>query len=85
MHFEDAPEAKATAGLDDGPWWKDVTRYQWFVFTVASLALSTLVPMRHLQVVWACAIVFVVARVCFWLGYRLNPLYRARACQPLFT
>jgi len=27
--------------------------------------------------VWACAIVFVVARAVFWLGYRLNPLYRA--------
>jgi MFS family permease len=37
MHFEDAPEAKATRAAQDGPWWQDVTRYQWFVFTVASL------------------------------------------------
>jgi MFS family permease len=37
MHFEDTPEAKATPSAQDGPWWKDVTRYQWFVFTVASL------------------------------------------------
>jgi MFS family permease len=37
MHFEDAPEAKPTTAAPDGPWWQDVTRYQWFVFTVASL------------------------------------------------
>jgi MFS family permease len=37
MHFEDAPEAKVISASDDGPWWKEVTRYQWFVFTVASL------------------------------------------------
>ena len=55
----------------------DNTLQQNFVFAVASLALSTVVPLQHLQVVWACAIVFVAARVVFWLGYRLNPLYRA--------
>ena len=55
----------------------DNTLQQNFVFTVASLALSTLVPVQRLQVVWACAIVFVVARVAFWFGYRINPLYRA--------
>lgn len=55
----------------------DNTLQQNFVFTVASLALSTIVPLHHLQVVWACAIVFVVARVVFWIGYRLDPLYRA--------
>jgi MAPEG family len=55
----------------------DNTLQQNFVFAVASLALSTIVPLHHLQVVWACAIVFVVARAAFWLGYRINPLYRA--------
>jgi hypothetical protein len=55
----------------------DNTLQQNFVFTVASLALSTIVPLHHLQVVWACAIVFVTARAVFWLGYRLNPLYHA--------
>jgi hypothetical protein len=55
----------------------DNTLQQNFVFAVASLALSTIVPLEHLQVVWACAIVFVVARAVFWLGYRINPLYRA--------
>ena len=48
-----------------------------FGFAIASLALSTLVPFHQLQAVWACTIVFVVARAAFWIGYRMNPLYRA--------
>ena len=55
----------------------DNTLQQNFVFVVASLALSTIVPLHSLQVVWACTIVFVIARCAFWLGYRINPLYRA--------
>ena len=55
----------------------DNTLQQNFVFAVTSLALSTFVPLHSLQVVWACAIVFIVARCAFWLGYRINPLYRA--------
>lgn len=55
----------------------DNTLQQNFVFAVASLALSTVVPFAHLQVVWACALWFVVARVAFWIGYRMHPLYRA--------
>lgn len=55
----------------------DNTLQQNFVFAVTSLALSVTVPSHYLQVVWACAIVFVVARFVFWLGYRINPLYRA--------
>jgi len=55
----------------------DNTLQQNFVFALASLAASTLVPVHTLQVVWACTIVFVVARTVFWMGYRMNPLYRA--------
>src|SRR5262245_2922305 len=55
----------------------DNTLQQNFVFAVASLALSTRVPLAYLQIVWACAIWFVVARSVFWFGYRINPLYRA--------
>jgi hypothetical protein len=55
----------------------DNTLQQNFVFAVASLALSTIVPLAWLQVVWACALWFVAARCLFWLGYRINPLYRA--------
>ncbi len=55
----------------------DNTLQQNFVFAIASLSLSTIVPLHRLQVVWACVVVFVVARGIFWLGYRINPLYRA--------
>lgn len=55
----------------------DNTLQQNFVFTIASLTLSTIAPLHHLQVVWACAIIFAVARTAFWLGYRIDPLYRA--------
>jgi hypothetical protein len=55
----------------------DNTLQQNFVFAIASLAVSTRVPQSHLQVIWACTIVFVVARIAFWIGYRINPLYRA--------
>ena len=55
----------------------DNTLQQKFVFALASLAASTLLPESSLQLIWACTIVFVVARSVFWFGYRLNPLYRA--------
>jgi hypothetical protein len=55
----------------------DNTLQQNFVFAVASLALSTVVDAGHLQVIWACAIVFMVARLLFWFGYRMHPLLRA--------
>ena len=37
MHFEDASAPQIPAGQNNLPWWKDLTRYQWFVFVVASL------------------------------------------------
>ena len=55
----------------------DNTLQQNFVFALATLAASTLLPPDSLQLVWACTIVFVVARAVFWIGYRVNPLYRA--------
>jgi hypothetical protein len=55
----------------------DNTLQQGFIFAVASFALSTVVPLSHLQVVYACAIVFIVARTVFWVGYRRHPLFRA--------
>lgn len=47
------------------------------MFAVVSGALSTVVDAAHLQVLWACAIVFVAARLLFWFGYRVHPLLRA--------
>lgn len=55
----------------------DNTLQQNFVFFVATMALSTVVSLQYLQVIWALAIVYVIARCVFWAGYRLHPLYRA--------
>lgn len=55
----------------------DNTLQQNFVFAIASLTMSTLAPIHNLHVVWACTIVFVVARSAFWIGYRIHPLFRA--------
>ena len=35
MQFQDTPPGAAS--LEGVPWWKELTRYQWFVFIVASL------------------------------------------------
>jgi MFS family permease len=37
MHFEDAAAADAPPDLESVPWWKELSRYQWFVFAVASM------------------------------------------------
>jgi MFS family permease len=38
MHFEDPELARAAAtSTDSGPWYKDLTRYHWFVLIVAAL------------------------------------------------
>ena len=37
MHFEDPPGTRRPASTSNVPWWKELTRYQWFVFIVASL------------------------------------------------
>ncbi len=55
----------------------DNTLQQNFVFFVVSLALSIVIPFIYLNVVWAAAIWFVIARALFWAGYRIHPLYRA--------
>src|SRR4051794_810241 len=41
MHFTDKPDPSSVApdlGLPSRPWWREMTRYHWFVFVVASLA-----------------------------------------------
>ncbi len=55
----------------------DNTLQQNFIFLVASLAASTVLPFTELHLIWACAIWFVIARVAFWIGYRMHPLLRA--------
>jgi uncharacterized MAPEG superfamily protein len=55
----------------------DNTLQQYVLFCAATLALSVNLKPAQLHVIAAAAIVFVAARLSFWIGYRLDPLYRA--------
>jgi hypothetical protein len=55
----------------------DNTLQQLMLFIAGSLGLAANLPPERMAIVAAAAIVFVVARICFWIGYRIEPLYRA--------
>ncbi len=54
----------------------DNTLQQNFLFLVGTLALSTLLEAASMKLMVALTLVFVIARIVFWIGYR-DPLYRA--------
>jgi hypothetical protein len=54
----------------------DNTVQQYLLFLMATLGVAASDGAK-LEVVEAAAVVFVVARSAFWIGYRLHPLYRA--------
>ena len=43
----------------------------------ATLGLAANISEDRIHVITAAAIVFVGARIAFWIGYRVHPLYRA--------
>ncbi len=49
---------------------------QYLLFLMATLAVAASEGAR-LGVVSAAAAIFIVARIAFWIGYRIDPLYRA--------
>jgi hypothetical protein len=55
----------------------DNTVQQSMLFLVGSLALSVHLSGPQMRVIPAATIVFVAARIAFWIGYRIHPLYRA--------
>jgi len=55
----------------------DNTTQQFLLFTAGTLALAASLPPEGMGVIRAAAIVFVAARLVFWIGYRIHPLYRA--------
>jgi hypothetical protein len=55
----------------------DNTTQQFLLFLVGLLGLAVTLPLYRLSIVAAAAITFVVMRIVFWIGYRINPLYRA--------
>jgi len=55
----------------------DNTTQQFLLFLAGSLGLTASLPTARMPVIGAAAIVFAVARLAFWIGYRIDPLYRA--------
>ena len=55
----------------------DNTLEQFLIYSVGTLALSAGLTADQMPVIPAAAIVFVIARAAFWIGYRIHPLYRA--------
>ena len=55
----------------------DNTLQQFALFVAGLLALAAVVPPQYAAVLGAAAIWFTIARISFWIGYRIDPLYRA--------
>jgi hypothetical protein len=55
----------------------DNTTQQFLIFAAATFGLAANIAEEDLRDIDAAAIVFVAARICFWIGYRIHPLYRA--------
>ena len=53
------------------------TLEQFILFATGSLALAVSLQGSEVRIVGAAAIVFVVMRFAFWIGYRIRPVYRA--------
>jgi hypothetical protein len=53
------------------------TLQQFVLFLAGSLALAASLPPHLMPVIGAAAITFFVMRIAFWIGYRIDPLYRA--------
>ena len=55
----------------------DNTTQQFLIFAAATFGLAVNISEDDLHVIGAAAIVFIVARLLFWIGYRIHPLNRA--------
>jgi hypothetical protein len=76
------PAIDPTQGAEDEKMRIDVrvvdnSLQQFALFLVATLALAAELPPPRLNAIAAASITFVAARLAFWIGYRIGPLYRA--------
>jgi uncharacterized MAPEG superfamily protein len=53
------------------------TLQQFVLFSAAALAVTATSRGDELSIVSGATVVFVIARFAFWIGYRIDPLYRA--------
>jgi hypothetical protein len=56
----------------------DNTTQQTVLFAAGLLGLAASLEPEQMGLIRAAAVVFVAARILFWIGYRIHPLYRAR-------
>jgi hypothetical protein len=55
----------------------DNTLQQFVLFLVGLLGLAVTLPLYRMSIIPAATMTFVFMRIIFWIGYRINPLYRA--------
>jgi len=55
----------------------DNTTQQFLLFGAAALSVAAASRGDQLGLVAAAALIFVICRFAFWIGYRVHPLYRA--------
>jgi hypothetical protein len=55
----------------------DNTLQQFTLFFVATTALCVNASSSQMRLIPAATFAFIVARMAFWIGYRIDPLYRA--------
>ena len=55
----------------------DNTLQQYVLFAAATLAVAATSRGDQLAIVAGASVIFVVSRFAFWIGYRIDPLYRA--------
>jgi len=55
----------------------DNTLQQYVLFVAATLAVAAVSRGDQLALLAAAAVIFVVCRFAFWIGYRIDPLHRA--------
>jgi hypothetical protein len=53
------------------------TLQQFLMFLVGTLALSANLTAEQMRAIPAVVVIFIAARISFWVGYRIHPLYRA--------
>lgn len=53
------------------------THEQFTLFIVNVLGLAIFLPVSYLTLIPIYSSLFVIGRIVFWVGYRINPLYRA--------
>ncbi|MAS87261.1 MAG: hypothetical protein CMH30_04705 [Micavibrio sp.] len=53
------------------------TQEQLLLMSITMLGLSVYLPPHYLMLLPIYSSLFVIGRICFWIGYRINPYYRA--------